>query len=189
VVDVGGGSTEFIWGRDRELHRWTSIQMGAVRLTERFLFSDPVREEEWSRLADAVDDTLEESLAEWKEEAVFDAMVGMGGTFTTLSAVGKALVCYSPTEVHGSFLHREEIQRQIRIFQGRTIAERREIPGLEPKRADVILAGSLLIDRIVGFFHIDRVGRTVTFTLVPRGRTRSEDWLLRRRIPDGSAKA
>lgn len=157
VVDVGGGSTEFIWGRDKELHRWTSLQMGAVRLTERFLFSDPVREEEWSRLAEAVDDTLEGSLADWKEEAVFGAMVGMAGTFTTLSAVGKALVCYSSTEVHGSFLHREEIQRQIQIFKGRTIAERREIPGLEPKRADVILAGSLLIDRIMGLFHIDRV--------------------------------
>lgn len=108
-------------------------------------------------MAEAVDDTLEGSLADWKEEAVFGAMVGMAGTFTTLSAVGKALVCYSSTEVHGSFLHREEIQRQIQIFKGRTIAERREIPGLEPKRADVILAGSLLIDRIMGLFHIDRV--------------------------------
>ena len=157
VVDVGGGSTEFIWGKDGEVHRWASFQMGTVRLTERFLFSDPVREEECTQLASAVDDELGEVLADWKTETVFDVMVGIAGTFTTLSAVKKALIRYLPAEVHGSFLNREEIQRQLRNFKGKTIAERREIRGLEPKRADVILAGSLLVDRIMEFFHMERV--------------------------------
>ncbi|MFQ5916495.1 MAG: Ppx/GppA family phosphatase [Candidatus Binatia bacterium] len=157
VVDVGGGSTEFIWGKEGELHRWASFQMGTVRLTERFLLSDPVREEECTQLASAVDDELGGVLADWKTETVFDAMVGIAGTFTSLSAVKKSLVRYLPDEVHGSFLDREEIQRQIRLFKGKTITERREIPGLEPKRADVILAGSLLVDRIMGHFHLDRV--------------------------------
>ncbi len=157
VVDVGGGSTEFIWGKDGELYRWASFQMGTVRLTERFLFSDPVREEECTQLASAVDDDLRGVLADWKTETVFDVMVGIAGTFTTLSAAKKGLIRYLPAEVHGSFLNREEIQRQIRHFKGKTIAERREIRGLEPKRADVILAGSLLVDRIMEFFHIERV--------------------------------
>ncbi|MFQ5848966.1 MAG: Ppx/GppA family phosphatase [Candidatus Binatia bacterium] len=157
VVDVGGGSTQLIWGKDGGWYRWASLQMGTVRLTERFLFSDPVGEEECDRLSRAVDDELGGLLVDWKKEAPFDTMIGIAGTFTTLVAVEKGLVRYALAEVHGSHLKREEVRRQIQVFQGKTIAERRQIPGLEPKRADVILAGALLIDRIMALFRMDRV--------------------------------
>lgn len=157
VVDVGGGSTELVWGRGGAIHRWASLDMGSVRLTERFLFSDPVREEECGQLIHAMDHELERSLAGWAAAGGSPAMVGIAGTFTTLAAIAKGLSRYSHSEVHGGNLSRAEIQRQIGLFKTKAIAGRNGIPGLEPKRADVILAGAMLIDRIMAHFRIARV--------------------------------
>jgi len=156
VVDIGGGSTEFVWGKGGELERWASYPMGTVKLTERFLISDPAREEECDRLMRAVDSDLSQQLADWETGTTFGSMVGIAGTFTTLSAVEKALVPYRAEEVHGSPLNRQEVRRQIQLFQSKTVAERKQIPGLEPKRADIILAGALLIDRIMAYFQMDQ---------------------------------
>jgi len=77
-------------------------------------------------------------------------------TFTTLAAVEKKLMRYSHSEVHGSSLTLGEVRRQARLFREKTMAERKEIPGLEPERADVILAGACLIERIMTLFHAQR---------------------------------
>jgi exopolyphosphatase/guanosine-5'-triphosphate,3'-diphosphate pyrophosphatase len=169
VVDVGGGSTEFIWAKDGKLHGWASLDVGSVRLTERFLASDPARKEECDRLIQTVDQSLTKLLADWgalrqaqgesrrpeSGESRRTIMVGIAGTFTTLSAVEKGLTHYSHSEVHGSRLTRAEVERQIEIYRSKTIAERKQIAGLEPKRADVILAGALAIQRIMALFDID----------------------------------
>jgi len=157
VVDVGGGSTEFIWGEGDRLVRLASLDLGSVRLTERFLLSDPAREEECSRLTADIDEKLRSRLAAWSTERGFHKMVGIAGTFTTLAAVARGLTRYSHSDVHGSRLGRVEVQRQVRLFESKTVAERKAIPGLEPQRADVILAGALLIDRIMAFFRLDEV--------------------------------
>ena len=157
VVDVGGGSTELIWGKGGALYRLISLNLGSVSLTERFLNSDPVREEECAELTRTIDRGLDPLRDDWGMEGKFNAMVGIAGTFTTLAAIEKGLRQYSHSDVHGSRLGRAEVQRQIQLFKQKTIAERKEIPGLEPKRADVILAGALLIDRIMALFRIDRV--------------------------------
>lgn len=157
VVDVGGGSTEFIWGKGAALHRSISLDLGSVRLTERFLPSDPVREEEYRRLARTIDRALEPLLADWGIAGALHAMVGIAGTFTTLAAIEKGLRRYSHSEVHGSCLGRAEVERQLMLFKSKTIAERKRIAGLEPKRADVILAGALLIDRIMALFRVEQV--------------------------------
>jgi exopolyphosphatase/guanosine-5'-triphosphate,3'-diphosphate pyrophosphatase len=83
--------------------------------------------------------------------------VGIAGTFTTLSAVERKLLRYAHAEVHGSRLTLSEVRRQMALFQGKTIEERKAIPGLEPKRADVMLAGAILIERIMTAFHSERV--------------------------------
>ncbi|MEK6562812.1 MAG: Ppx/GppA phosphatase family protein [Candidatus Binatota bacterium] len=157
VVDVGGGSTELIWGKGGALHRSISLDLGSVRLTERFLLSDPVREEECARLTTAIDRELQPLLVDWGVGGGFHAIVGIAGTFTTLAAIAKGLRRYSHSEVHGSCLSRAEVARQVRLFKGKTIAERKEIPGLEAKRADVILAGALLIERVMALFRVDQV--------------------------------
>jgi exopolyphosphatase/guanosine-5'-triphosphate,3'-diphosphate pyrophosphatase len=154
AVDVGGGSTEFIWGRNGAVERWASLQLGSVRLTERFFHSDPVPEDEVRRLAEAIDGELETSFAAKAPASNLraDLLVGIAGTFTTLAAVEKSLERYSHSDVHGSVLSRSEVKRQIELYRQKTIEERKRIAGLEPKRADVILAGSVLVERIMAFF-------------------------------------
>jgi exopolyphosphatase/guanosine-5'-triphosphate,3'-diphosphate pyrophosphatase len=157
VVDIGGGSTELIWGKRERPQRAVSLNLGSVRLTERFLFSDPVRKDEVQRLVATVDDELESALNVWRSEGRACILVGIAGTFTTLAAIEKGLGRYSHSEVHGCRLSRAEVQRQIALFEAKSVAERKAIPGLESKRADVILAGALLIERIMTFFGAEQV--------------------------------
>jgi exopolyphosphatase/guanosine-5'-triphosphate,3'-diphosphate pyrophosphatase len=157
VIDVGGGSTELIWGRAGSPHRSISLELGSVRLTERFLASDPPRAEEVAALISAVDGVLEPLSLDWKSEGRFEAAVGIAGTFTTLAAIAKGLKRYSHSEVHGTCLSRAEVRRQIGLFKAKSLAERLKIPGLEPKRADVILGGALLVDRIMAVFEFDEI--------------------------------
>jgi exopolyphosphatase / guanosine-5'-triphosphate,3'-diphosphate pyrophosphatase len=155
VVDVGGGSTEFIWAKAGKLNGWASLDLGSVRLTERYLHSDPVRPEERAGMVRAIDGPLKKLLDGWGENISFPALVGIAGTFTTLAAVEKGLRHYSHSEVHGSRLSLAEVERQAALYQSKTVAERKRIAGLEPKRADVILAGTVLIERIMRLFHVD----------------------------------
>ena len=157
VVDVGGGSTEFIRGNAAGVVEAISINVGSVRLTEQFLHSDPVQSEECEKMVVAIEKELRRLPNQWLKDSSILTLVGIAGTFTTLSAVEKKLVCYTHGEVHGSRLTLIEVRRQVALFQGETIAERKAIPGLEPKRADVILAGACLIERIMTLFHSERV--------------------------------
>jgi len=157
VIDVGGGSTEFIRGNDSGMAEALSVDLGAVRLTERLLRSDPVKPEEYDGMVALIDRELAPLRERWRKSGPALTLVGIAGTFTTLAAVEKKLTRYSHSEVHGSPLVLAEVRRQARLFLDKTIAERKKIPGLEPKRADVILAGACLIERIMTFFHTEDV--------------------------------
>jgi exopolyphosphatase / guanosine-5'-triphosphate,3'-diphosphate pyrophosphatase len=157
VLDVGGGSTEFIRGNAAGVIEAISINVGSVRLTEQFLHSDPVQTGECEKMVVSIEKELRQLPDQWLKDSSILTLVGIAGTFTTLSAVEKKLVCYTHGEVHGSRLTLTEVRRQVALFQGKTIAERKAIPGLEPKRADVILAGASLIERIMTLFHSERV--------------------------------
>ena len=157
VIDVGGGSTEFIRGNDSGMAEALSVDLGAVRLTERLLRSDPVKLEEYQGMAALIDRELAPLRGRWGKSDSTLTLVGIAGTFTTLAAVEKKLTRYSHSEVHGSRSTLAEVRRQTRLFLDKTIAERKEIPGLEPKRADVILAGACLIERIMTFLRAQEV--------------------------------
>ncbi|MBI2364428.1 MAG: Ppx/GppA family phosphatase [Deltaproteobacteria bacterium] len=157
VIDVGGGSTEFIRGNDSGMAEALSVDLGAVRLTERLLRSDPVKPEEYEGMVAPIDRELAPLRDRWRNSGSSLTLVGIAGTFTTLAAVEKKLTRYSHSEVHGSRLTLAEVRRQARLFLDKTIAERKKIPGLEPKRADVILAGACLIERIMTLFHAREV--------------------------------
>jgi exopolyphosphatase/guanosine-5'-triphosphate,3'-diphosphate pyrophosphatase len=157
VVDVGGGSTELIRGNAAGVVEAISINVGSVRLTEQFFHSDPVQTEECEKMVVAIEKELTRLPNQWLKDSSILTLVGIAGTFTTLSAVEKKLVCYTHGEVHGSRLTLTEVRRQVALFQGKTIMERKAIPGLEPKRADVILAGACLIERIMTLFHSEWV--------------------------------
>jgi exopolyphosphatase/guanosine-5'-triphosphate,3'-diphosphate pyrophosphatase len=157
VIDIGGGSTEFIRGNDSGVDLAVSIDIGSVRLTERFLHSDPVRADEVAPMVVAID----QEIAQLPSRGICPhsrlLLVGIAGTFTTLAAVEQQLMRYSHSEVHGSRLTLAEAHRQVSLFQEKSVAERRKIVGMDPKRADVIFAGASMIERIMRFFHVDEV--------------------------------
>jgi exopolyphosphatase / guanosine-5'-triphosphate,3'-diphosphate pyrophosphatase len=157
VIDIGGGSTEFISGDQREMFQALSIDLGSVRLTERFLPSDPVRSEEVARMNLAIDGELARLSEHGIDADPSRALVGIAGTFTTLVAMEKNLACYSRREVHGGTLTLVAVRRQLARLARRSVAERRRLAGLEPERADVIFAGACMLERIMDFYHADRV--------------------------------
>lgn len=144
VVDVGGGSTEFIWGTNSRIDSFKTIDIGSVRLTEAYVKHDPPTDAEIIVVKDVTARAIDETCRLVKEAAVSKA-VAVAGTATSLSAVKHKLELYDPEVVHGSTLTRKEIEKMIEAFRSVDSAERALIPGLQPGRADVIIAGALIL--------------------------------------------
>jgi exopolyphosphatase / guanosine-5'-triphosphate,3'-diphosphate pyrophosphatase len=157
VVDIGGGSSEFIRGNDLGISGAISIDMGSVRLTERFLHSDPVAPAETQAMMTAIDRELAALSSRGIDPSSGIALVGIAATFTTLAAMEKRLATYSHAAIHGSRITARQVRVQLSSLQMKTIAQRKEIIGLDPKRAEVIFAGACLIERILSFYGIDEV--------------------------------
>jgi exopolyphosphatase/guanosine-5'-triphosphate,3'-diphosphate pyrophosphatase len=158
VIDIGGGSTEFISGDQFGIFQAVSIDLGSVRLTERFLLSDPVQADEVTRMNAAID----QELPRLSEHGIdpgptCGVLVGIAGTFTTLVAMEKNLAQYRHRDVHGSTLTLDAVRRQLERLKRRSVAERRRLAGLEPQRADVIFAGACLLERIMDRYQADRI--------------------------------
>ena len=141
VVDVGGGSTEFILGKGDQIIQWMSLPIGSVRLTERFLISDPVREEEW----EGMEKEIRKHLINLPHLQEAFSMVAVGGTATTLASVEQGLPRFIPEKIHHFVLAEEALRKQLDLYRSKTIDERRPIPGLPPARADVVLAGGSIL--------------------------------------------
>jgi exopolyphosphatase/guanosine-5'-triphosphate,3'-diphosphate pyrophosphatase len=148
VFDVGGGSTELIVGEVSGgspcIERAASLDVGSVRLTERHLRSDPPLPSEVEALRVEVDRLLTAF-----PPAPGASLVGVAGTVTTLAAVARGVVPYDGARVHGLDLAASEVESLTHRLASLPVAERRELPGLEPKRADVIAAGALLVERLI----------------------------------------
>jgi exopolyphosphatase / guanosine-5'-triphosphate,3'-diphosphate pyrophosphatase len=157
VIDIGGGSTELIQGNESGICHAISIDLGTVRLTERYLHSDPVGADEVAQMTEAIDRKMSLAAERGMRAKSTVTLVGIAGTFTTLAAIEKKLERYSHNQVHGAILTADEVRRQIGVLQQSTIAERKHIIGLEAKRADVIFAGACLIDRIMRLWQSDTV--------------------------------
>lgn len=138
VVDIGGGSTEFILGKGDQIRQWMSLPLGSVRFTEQFLKSDPVREEEWQEMEREIRKRLI-TIPHTREPL---AMVAVGGTATTLASVEQGLEEFAVEKIHHFILKKEALNNQLSLYRNKTIEERKKIPGLPGARADVILAGA-----------------------------------------------
>lgn len=155
VFDIGGGSTELIRGRSLhgpaadsfEIADRTSLDIGSVRLTERFLASDPPTDRE----LDAVRDEVWGALAVVTPPASHECLVGVAGTVTTLCAIAQQIEPYDSALIHGQSLTRKSVQDLIERLARLPLHERRELVGLEPKRADVIVAGAILAELILSW--------------------------------------
>jgi exopolyphosphatase/guanosine-5'-triphosphate,3'-diphosphate pyrophosphatase len=152
IIDIGGGSTEFIRAQAAKL-QFASLQIGSVRLTERIIHHDPPTPREAADLRLAIDAEL--TKLGWKLET--NLMVGIGGTVTTVCAVALEMETYDPDRVHGHRLSRKEVERVLRLFGSMPLAERRKLKGLDPARADVIFAGTAILERVMNEADVDSV--------------------------------
>ena len=139
VVDIGGASTELVRGGPQGPAGAVSLQLGAVRQTERHLASDPPAAGELAALRGEAGELVRGALERIGGPA---AAVGVAGTITTLAAID--LGAYDPERVHGHRLARETVGRITGDLARLPVARRREVPGLEPARAGVIVAGAII---------------------------------------------
>lgn len=150
VLDIGGGSTELVVAGPDGVSSRRSLDIGSVRLTERFLHTDPPTAGELAACASHVGLALPESLE------VEDA-IGVAGTVTTLAAIDLELDVYDRKRVHGHRLTRETIEREVERLAGMPLAERIEVPGLHPDRAPVIVAGGIIVRETLARLGLDEL--------------------------------
>jgi exopolyphosphatase/guanosine-5'-triphosphate,3'-diphosphate pyrophosphatase len=159
VFDTGGGSTQFTFGQGERVDEHFSVNVGAVRYTERFRLAGEVTP---GVLRDAIA-AISADLSRIDGRPPPDALVAMGGAVTNLTAVKLGLATYDPDAVQGAVLDRAEIDRQIELYRSRDADARRTTVGLQPKRADVILAGACIVRTVM-----EKLGQQ-TLTVSDRG--------------------
>lgn len=152
VIDIGGGSTEFILANAGVVTFRRSLALGSVRLHEQFLHDDPPTPAQCAALESAVTSALAE--IPFAPGAV---LIGTAGTVTTLCAMALSLATYDPAVVHGHAMSLTALNAQIERLARASVSDRKNIVGLDPKRADVVLAGGLLLRTIARAAGVDSI--------------------------------
>jgi exopolyphosphatase / guanosine-5'-triphosphate,3'-diphosphate pyrophosphatase len=156
IVDIGGGSTELIAGEPDGVRWHDSLDIGSVRLTERFLHGDPPTAEELSACAAAVQALLAERVPDEIRERT-TAAIGVAGTLTSIAALALGLDEYERERVHGARLTAAELGEQLDRLAAVPVARRRELRPLDPDRAPVIVAGAVIAREALSFFGLDEL--------------------------------
>jgi exopolyphosphatase/guanosine-5'-triphosphate,3'-diphosphate pyrophosphatase len=150
VFETGGGSSQFTFGEGGRVTERFSLDLGAVPLTERFGLDRAVDQETVA----AARSEIASQLGVLDGRPPLDVMVGIGGAITNLAGVQLGLERYEPGRVRGLELEAAEVDRQIELYRTRDAEQRRSIPGLQPKRAEVILAGACIVRTV-----LEKLGR------------------------------
>jgi len=145
VFDTGGGSTQFTFGHGSVIDERFSLNVGAVRYAEQFGLAGVVSAEQLRAALNAI----ARDLARLDAARSPDVLVGMGGAVTNIAAVQLGLAHYDAEVVQGARIERSEVERQIELYRGRSVEERRRVVGLQSKRADVILAGACIATTVM----------------------------------------
>ncbi len=157
VFDIGGGSTEVVLGGIEHgvprVGYSASFDVGSVRLTERHVGHDPPTFEECTSLSHAAD----EAFASVPALRAGQLVVGIAGTMTTLAAVSLGLAPYDGAQIHGRRMRREDLSRLVDELARTPIESRRLLAGMEPKRADVIVAGGHIALALLCHWHAEEV--------------------------------
>jgi len=163
IFDLGGGTTEFLIGGEGK-EKALTLPLGAMVLTKMHIRSDPAPGEEIDAIAGRVDDVLSEAFPKRRAACFRSLLVGTGGTVTTLGAVirGLGVEEIGPERLNGAALRRDDIEGIFQAMKGMNTAERKTLRGLDEGRADVILAGTTVVIRIMHFFGMDRMKVSVS---------------------------
>jgi len=153
VFDTGGGSTQFTFGCGSVVAERFSLNVGAVRFTEDYHLDGIVSPEQLQAALDAI----AKDLSRLDGKSSPEELVGMGGAITNIAAVKHQLAKYDPDVIQGSVLECAEIDRQIELYRTKSLVDRRTIVGLQPKRADVILAGACIVKTVMDKLQKDKL--------------------------------
>jgi exopolyphosphatase/guanosine-5'-triphosphate,3'-diphosphate pyrophosphatase len=145
VLDIGGGSTELVRGIGYSMGSLKSYPLGAVRLTEQLMRSDPPSPAECS----AADARIEQALSDVDPMAPHSLLLATGGTVFNLASVARASGMIGAAELHGALLPHRKVGELVDLFRSVPLKFRKRIPGLEPDRADVILAGAMILHQLM----------------------------------------
>lgn len=156
VVDIGGGSTEFILGKKDAISRKISLDIGAVRLTEKFIQSDPAGASEATALSQYVAHLLKDRLHEFRVNDNNHA-IGVAGTVTTLAAMEQKMERYRPDKINGYIITKDSLQKTLDELRPTTLTQRKSIQGLQPERADVIFAGAMILNEVMHYFRLPEI--------------------------------
>ncbi|MCU1350851.1 MAG: hypothetical protein JWM05_60 [Acidimicrobiales bacterium] len=154
VIDLGGGSTEFVYGTEAR-EAAISIDVGCVRLTERFIEHDPPKPEELLAAITLTDAYLDDVVRAIPDARSAHTFVGVAGTITTVAAVEIGLETYDPEQVHHYRLTHDAVEDVFRTLATESHAQRLGNPGLEPARADVIVGGCCALVSIMRTLDIE----------------------------------
>jgi exopolyphosphatase / guanosine-5'-triphosphate,3'-diphosphate pyrophosphatase len=154
VIDIGGGSTEFVVGHDRVAGFHISLPVGVVRMSERHIHHDPPAADELQRLARDVREVFAHGLPPHELAAVQSA-IAVAGTATSAAAMDQALELYDPARVHGYTLSKTSIHTLLQRTAAMTEAQRRSLAGLHPDRAPTIVAGLIILGEALCAFELD----------------------------------
>jgi exopolyphosphatase/guanosine-5'-triphosphate,3'-diphosphate pyrophosphatase len=154
VIDVGGGSTELIRGAGRTVEFFVSLQAGVVRQTERHLSHDPPTLRELSALGSDVTALIEREVPEAVRRGAALA-IAVAGTATSCAAIDQALEPYDASRVHGYRLELTTLKLLLARLASMDLAKRRRVRGLHPDRAPTIVAGVIILIRVLEAFELD----------------------------------
>lgn len=148
VIDIGGGSTEFILGNMDGIKFSKSENVGALRMTEKFLTTDIVDNYEFDMMSEFIENEIRETLESLKEKHI-NKLVGIGGTITSLSAINQELEVYSMEKIHNSVVTIDDIENILQNLKKMTLNDKKSLKGLQSKRADIITAGVKILHIIM----------------------------------------
>lgn len=154
VMDIGGGSTEFIGAEGETPTFVMSTEMGVVHLTEKYLRSDPPTPEELRQLRSAIAQVIRPIVYDFPSQCRF---VGTAGSVTSLAAIDQRLAEYDPDKINGYPLSRAAVERIFKELASMTLEQRRRVPGLEKGREDIILSGTLILLTVMELLGYDPV--------------------------------
>ena len=156
VIDIGGGSTEFIVGDIEGIKFAKSENVGALRMTEKFLAKDPIDTNEFSNMSKFIYREIKDTIDYIKSKQI-KKIVGIGGTITSLSAMNQELEVYSMEKIHNSEVSIKNIKDILQNLKQMTLNDKKTLKGLQPKRADIITAGVEILNIIMENLEIEKI--------------------------------
>ena len=165
VIDIGGGSTELIVGTNEKIESKASLNIGAVRLTEQFVNGNgPIEHQTIETIIEFINLELEK-INGLNFRTI--SLIGTGGTVKTLGTIVAKVDYQLEDQIHGLKVERDKVKEIVNLLAGISLIERQEIPGLNPKRADVIVVGLLILLTVMNFYNILDI--TISFKGVLEG--------------------